>query len=81
MKVLFVAPEQPTAKSGRTYQFIKSLSAQGHAVTLVCQSARDAEADLTAPPELESLCSAIHVIPFSRSEALVQCAKHLAAPP
>jgi len=78
MKVLLVAPEQPNAKSGRTYQFIKSLSAQGHAVTLVCQSARDAEADLTAPSDLEALCAGIHVIPFSRSEALVQCAKHLA---
>jgi len=78
MKVLFVAPEQPTAKSGRPYQFIKSLFGQGHEVTLVCQSARDGDADISTSPDLVSLCAGVHVVPFSRSEALVQCAKHLA---
>lgn len=79
MKVLFVAPEQPNAKNGRSYQFIKSLSAQGHAVSLVCQSARDAETDLAVSADLASLCADVHVVPFSRSEALVQCAKHFAS--
>lgn len=78
MKVLFIAPEHPTVQGGRSHQFLRSLAAGGHAVTLVCQSTLGPEADNVAANLLSEYCSSVHTVPFSRSEALVQCAKYLA---
>ena len=80
MRVLFVAPYVPSLIRVRPFNFIRSLCALGHRVTVVALGVDGATADAEARDALAPFCEAVHVVPHSKRQAAVQCARHFATP-
>lgn len=80
MRILFVAPYVPSLIRVRPFQWIKSLAALGHSVTLVALGTDGAARDEEARAALLPLCEAVHVVPHSRHRAALQCALSLPTP-
>lgn len=80
MRILFVAPYVPSLIRVRPYHWIKSLTALGHAVTVVALGTDGAAQDEEARAALAPLCEAVHVVPHSRAQAALQCALSLPTP-
>ncbi len=80
MRILFVAPYVPSLIRVRPYQWIKSLTELGHAVTVVALGTDGPEQDAAALAALKPLCEAVHVVPHSKKRAALQCAVFLPTP-
>jgi len=80
MRILFVAPYVPSLIRVRPFQWIKSLTELGHAVTVVALGTDGTERDEEARAALLELCEAVHVVPHPKSQAAVQCAVSLPTP-
>ena len=80
MRILFVAPYVPSLIRVRPYQWIKSLTALGHTVTVVALGTDGAARDEEACAALSPVCEAVHVVPHSRAQAALQCALSLPTP-
>lgn len=79
MQVLFVAPYVPSLIRVRPFNFIRSLTEMGHRVTVVALGV-DGAADMEARAALAPFCEAVHVVPHSKRQAAMQCARSLATP-
>lgn len=80
MKVLFIAPYVPSLIRVRPFNFIRSLAGLGHRVTVVALGVDGAGPDGEAQEALAPFCEAVHVIPHSKRQAALQCARYLATP-
>lgn len=80
MRILFVAPYVPSLIRVRPFQWIRSLSALGHAVTVVALGTEGTARDEEARRALAPVCEAVHVVPHPRAQAALQCALSLPTP-
>ncbi len=80
MRILFIAPYVPSLIRVRPYQWIKSLTALGHAVTVVALGMDGTERDEEARTALLGVCEAVHVVAHSKPQAALQCALALPTP-
>ncbi len=80
MRILFVAPYVPSLIRVRPYQWVKSLTALGHTVTVVALGTDGAARDEEAHAALSPICEAVHVVPHSRFQAALHCALSLPTP-
>lgn len=73
MRILFVAPYIPSHIRVRPYNFLHVLAQRGHEITLVVlQPPGEPDDSLT---ELRQWCKAVHVIPLSRNQILMNEAR------
>ncbi len=75
MRLLFVSPYLPSLIRVRPYNFLKALVNRGNAVTLMALQPPGDEGE--ALPELRRLCEAVHVIPHSKTQTLMNAARAL----
>lgn len=80
MRVLFVAPYVPSLIRVRPFNFIRSLTNLGHRVTVLALGVDGAGPDAEARAALAPFCEAVHVVPHSKRQAALQCARSLATP-
>lgn len=69
MRILFVCPYIPSHIRVRSFNFLRVLSEFGHEVTLVALQPPGESAE--SLPEIHTWCKAVHVIPLSRQQTLV----------
>jgi sugar transferase (PEP-CTERM/EpsH1 system associated) len=68
MKILFASPYIPSLIRVRPYNLLRALAARGHDITLLAlQPPSDADDSVDA---LREFCTAVHVIPHSRTQTL-----------
>lgn len=69
MRILFVSPYIPSLIRVRPYNILKALVGRGHEVTLLAlQPPSDDDQPLS---ELRNICHAVHVVPHSRTQTLL----------
>lgn len=77
MRILFVAPYLPSPARFRSLRIIQGLVGLGHRVTVVAL-ANTGASEQAAYQTLTEICEAVHLVPFSRGNSLVQSALHIA---
>ena len=75
MRVLFVVPYVPSLVRTRSYNFIRSLSARGHRVTVVTGSS--GERDSAALGQLRSICHDVQAVRIPALLPLLNCVRAL----
>ena len=69
MRILFIAPYIPSLVRVRPYNFIRTMHARGHEVTLLALvPPGESESSLD---ELRGWCKTIHTVPHSRNQVLM----------
>lgn len=69
MRILFISPYIPSHIRVRSYNFLRVLAEHGHLVTLVALVPPGEPTDTL--PEIEAWCEALHVIPLSRTQTII----------
>lgn len=69
MRILFVSPYIPSLIRVRPYNFLKALVQRGHSVTLLALQPPGDEGE--SLPELRRLCEAVHIVPHSKLQTLL----------
>ena len=75
MHILFIAPYIPSLVRVRPFNFIRTMHKRGHKVTLYAL-VPPGESD-SSLEELRSLCHAVHIVPHSRKQVLMNGARGL----
>ena len=75
MRILFIAPYIPSLVRVRPFNFIRTMYARGHEVTLLALvPPSDSDSSLD---ELKDWCQAVHTVPHSRNQVLMNGARGL----
>jgi sugar transferase (PEP-CTERM/EpsH1 system associated) len=69
MRILFVSPYIPSLVRVRPYNLLRALARRGHQVTLLALQPPGDEGEALA--ELRQSCAAVHIVPHSRSQTLL----------
>jgi glycosyltransferase involved in cell wall biosynthesis len=69
MRILFVTPYIPSLVRVRPFNLLRTLVTRGHDVTLLALQPPGDEGE--ALPQLRELCQAVHIVPHSRNQTLL----------